>query len=266
MKTNFMKTKSDKWQVPGDRKNRACSPHASRVTLAPPKRSEGGRHAFTLIELLVVIAIMAIIAAFILPVTGAIKRQQYLKTARAEMDQIATALDNYKAKYGAYPPSNPNLSPLYNMLYYELSGVTHNTANSSYTTLDSACTIPDGSSGPGYSTAFSAGGSSIGGIINCTKGGAEDGTIAKNFLPSLKQNRYGTSITPGGVQITNLVTSVRGPDANYTPLGALYPDVNPFRYIYPGTNNPSSYDLWIDLKISGKTNRISNCSTKPQIL
>ena len=264
MKTNFMKTTSDKWQATqecnvwratGDMKTPAPSRHASRVT----------RHAFTLIELLVVIAIMAIIAAFILPVTGAIKRQQYLKTARAEMDQIATALDNYKAKYGAYPPSNPNLSPLYNMLYYELSGVTHNTANSSYTTLDSACTIPDGSSGPGYSTAFSAGGSSIGGIINCTKGGAEDGTIAKNFLPSLKQNRYGTSLTPvNNVPITNLVTSVRGPDANYKPLGI--PDVNPFRYLYPGTNNPSSYDLWIDLQISGKTNRISNWSTKPQIL
>ena len=265
MKTNFMKTTSDKWQATqecnvwratGDMKTPAPSRHASRVT----------RHAFTLIELLVVIAIMAIIAAFILPVTGAIKRQQYLKTARAEMDQIATALDNYRAKYGAYPPSNPNLSPLYNMLYYELSGVTHNTANKNYTTLDSVCTIPDGSSGPGYSTAFSAGGSSIGGIINCTKGGAEDGTIAKNFLPSLKQNRYGTSLTPTAtpVQITNLVTSVRGPDANYRPV--VTQDVNPFRYLYPGTNNPSSYDLWIDLQISGKTNRISNWSTKPQIL
>jgi prepilin-type N-terminal cleavage/methylation domain-containing protein len=264
MKTNFMKTTSDKWQATqecnvwratGDMKTPAPSRHASRVT----------RHAFTLIELLVVIAIMAIIAAFILPVTGAIKRQQYLKTARAEMDQIATALDNYKAKYGAYPPSNPNLSPLYNTLYYELSGVTHNTANKNYTTLDSVCTIPDGSSGPGYSTAFSAGGSSIGGIINCTKGGAEDGTIAKNFLPSLKQNRYGTSLTPvNSVPITNLVTSVRGPDANYRPV--VTQDVNPFRYLYPGTNNPSSYDLWIDLQISGKTNRISNWSTKPQIL
>jgi hypothetical protein len=41
---------------------------------------------------------------------------------------------------------------------------------------------------------------------------------------------------------------------------------NPFRYVYPGTNNPSSYDLWIDLSISGKTNRISNWTRQPQIL
>ena len=260
MKTNFMKTTSDKWpatqecdvwRATGDMKTPAPSRHASRVT----------RHAFTLIELLVVIAIMAIIAAFILPVTGAIKRQQYLKTARAEMDQIATALDNYKAKYGAYPPSNPNLSPLYNTLYYELSGVTHN--GTLYTTLDSACKIDETAYGNAFKDSQNI--SSIGGIINCTKGGAEDGTIAKNFLPSLKQNRYGTSLTPvNNVPITNLVTSVRGPDANYKPLGI--PDVNPFRYLYPGTNNPSSYDLWIDLQISGKTNRISNWSTKPQIL
>ena len=204
---------------------------------------------------------MAILAAFTFPVLGALKKQQYLKTARAEMDQIATALDNYKAKYGVYPPSNPYLTPKVNTLYYELSGVTHTNANGgSYTTLDSACKIPDAN----YLAAFTASGSSLGGIINCTKGGAEDGTIAKNFLPSLKQNRIGTSLLfSGNIPITNLVTSVRGPDANYRPLGVA--DVNPFRYVYPGTNNPSSYDLWIQLVISGKTNLICNWNNSVQI-
>ncbi len=45
-----------------------------------------------------------------------------------------------------------------------------------------------------------------------------------------------------------------------------HPDLNPFRYIYPGTNNPTSYDLWIDLRISGKTNLICNWSHAPIIL
>ena len=48
----------------------------------------------------------------------------------------------------------------------------------------------------------------------------------------------------------------------YPPFGGL-PDVNPFRYLYPGTNNPSSYDLWVQLKISGKMYLICNWSTTP---
>ena len=116
------------------------------------------------------------------------------------MGQIETALDNYKAQYGVYPPSNPSLSPLYNTLYYELSGVTNNAAARTYTTLDNACTITEAA----YGNAFTVGASSIGGIINCTKGSAEDGVVAKNFLPSLRANRYGTSMTPSGIMITNL--------------------------------------------------------------
>ena len=51
---------------------------------------------------------------------------------------------------------------------------------------------------------------------------------------------------------------MRGPDTGYKPLNV--PDVNPFRYVYPGTNNPSSYDLWVQLVINGKTNLICNWS------
>jgi prepilin-type N-terminal cleavage/methylation domain-containing protein len=215
--------------------------------------------AFTLVELLVVISIIGVLAALIFPVAGAVKRQQYLKTAAAEMGEIETALDNYKAQYGVYPPSNPSLSPLYNTLYYELSGVTHNAAAKTYTTLDNACTITEAA----YGNAFTVGASSIGGIINCTKGSAEDGVVAKNFLPSLRANRYGTSMTPSGIMITNLITSVRGPDIGYKPLGV--PDVNPFRYVYPGTNSVNSYDLWVQLVINGKTNLICNWNKQVQI-
>ena len=228
------------------------------------KSQIANRTAFTLIELLVVISIMALLAAFTLPVLTAVKRQQYLKVAGAELKGIEMALDNFKAKYGVYPPSNPYLTPVVNTLYYELSGVTLNGGN--YTTLDGACSIPQ-TGANGYDSAFKTAVplASIGGIINCTKGGAEDGTTAKNFLPSLKQNRIGTSSAfSSGVPITNLVTSVRGPDASYQPL--LVPDANPFCYVYPGTNNPSSYDLWIDLKIGGKTNRICNWKSAPFIL
>ena len=60
-----------------------------------------------------------------------------------------------------------------------------------------------------------------------------------------------------------LITAVRGPDAAYMPLGPGTQDLNPFCYLYPGTNNVGSYDLWIDLRISGKTNRICNWKNTP---
>jgi prepilin-type N-terminal cleavage/methylation domain-containing protein len=243
MKT-FMKSSSDKWQVTSDKKLGTLPHHASRIT---------HQRGFTLIELLVVISIMALIAAMIFPVAGAVSKLKYVHTAKAELNQIKSALEDYKAKYGVYPPGTVNCAE--NVLYYEFSGVTHNTGAATYTTLDGACTISE----VNYSAAFG-----VGGIINCTKGGAEDGTTAKNYLPSLKQNRIGASTALGGVPVTNLISSVHGLDPAYQPLGVS--DAYPFCYAYPGTNNPSSYDLWIDLKISGKTNRICNWLDNPKIL
>jgi hypothetical protein len=63
-------------------------------------------------------------------------------------------------------------------------------------------------------------------------------------------------VTNNTVLVTLLVTSVRGPDSTYQPLAA--PDVNPFRYVYPGVHNPNGYDLWVNLVINGKTNLICN--------
>ena len=206
--------------------------------------------AFTLIELLVVIAVIAVIAGFTIPVLNGVKRTQFRRTASGELEQIAAALDNYKAKYGFYPPGNAGTaikSALTNQLYYELSGTTKAGAN--YVTLDGGSSI---------STANVASRFGVGGLVNCTKGAGEDAVLAKNFLPSLKPNRSGAA----GV-IKLLITSVRGPDAGYMPVGVA--DVNPFRYQYPGTNNPNSYDLWLQLVISGKTNLICNWSRQVQI-
>ena len=215
------------------------------------KSKTGNARAFTLVELLVVISIMAVLAGFTIPVLKSVKRQQYLKTARAELEQIKTALENYHDKYNTYPPSNSN-NPMLNPLYYELSGTVQNGLN--YQTLDGSASIPQTT----YASTFG------GGIVNCTRGSGEDAASAKNFISGLNQNRFGTYT--GGITI--LITSVGGPDQSYLDLlsasGGL--SGNPFRYIYPGVNNPKSFDLWIDLSISGKTNRLSNWKTQVQIV
>jgi hypothetical protein len=64
--------------------------------------------------------------------------------------------------------------------------------------------------------------------------------------------------------VTLLLGSAGGPDPSYQPLGTA--NQNPWRYNSSNpTNNPNGYDLWIDLSISGKTNRISNWNRTVQI-
>jgi len=213
------------------------------------KAESGNDRAFTLIELLVVISVIAILASFTVPVLKSVKRTQFLKTASGEMEQLQAALDNYKAKYGFYPPGNAGTSiqsTLTNQLYYELSGTTTPDNGASFLMLDGNSATSPGSFG-------------LGGYINCTKAIGEDAVQAKNFIPGLKQNRIGTNVA--GVKV--LITSVRGPDDDYAPLNVA--NVNPFRYLYPGTHNPTAYDLWIQLVISGKTNLICNWNRQVQI-
>lgn len=222
--------------------------------------------AFTLVELLIVIAVIGIIAGFIFPVIKSVKRWQYLKTATAELNHLQTALENYKAQYGAYPPSNQNpnsnYAPLndrsqFNQLYYELSG-TYSVSIAGtpfFKTLDNHATIAVSDVNTAYG---------VGGFINCTHGSGEDGATAKNFLPGLSSRQISGSVSNHTVPSTiMLITTVGGPDASYQPVGIQ--GVNPFRYVYPGVNNPSGYDLWVQLVISGQTNLICNWNRAVQI-
>jgi len=204
--------------------------------------------AFTLVELLIVIAIIGVLAGFLFPVLKMVKAAQYKKVARGELEYLATALENYKGKYGAYPPGNSTNS-LMPQLYYELSGTYTSAGN--FVTLDGSSTIAIANVAAAYG---------VGGFVNCTKGGggAEDAATAQNFLSGLSARQVKTSVTNNGVATTIIATSVGGPDDRYQPLNTS--GLNPFRYQYPGVNNPGSYDLWVQLVISGQTNLICNWS------
>lgn len=241
----------------------AQSRHASRVT----------RHvsAFTLIELLTVIAIMGVLAALILPVVGAVKKHQYLYNAQAEMEKVATAIDRYKAAYGFYPPSPTtpptvgNPSTLVNQLYYELTGTTNINPPSSAPLYQSL-----GGSLPNVAAADVQTAFGVGGFVNCSKSvSGEDASVARNFLPDLKPNQITVISNSTGpappVPVTILIGSVGGPDPNYKPLGTQ--NLNPWRYNSSSpTNNPGSYDLWIQLRFApGQTNLICNWTKQVQI-
>jgi prepilin-type N-terminal cleavage/methylation domain-containing protein len=215
--------------------------------------------AFSLIELLVVIAIIAVIAAILLPVGAAIALKSHIQSAQAEEKALETAIDTYHAKFGFYPPSNANSSlVLTNQLYYELLGTTNNPSVSppTFTTLDNSSTI-------GTNVAVEYFG--VPAFMNCTTGSGEDKRPALTFLSSLKPGQIGTNLD-GVCVITTAVMS----DAIYRPMGTSYSTragrtANPWRYLYPGVNNPNSYDLWLQLFVGGKTNLICNWKTTPQL-
>lgn len=266
---NIMKMNSDKWRVASD------TTATSARTFQRPRRasrftfhvSRAARQtvAFTLIELLVVIAIIAVLAAFTIPVLKGIKDAQYKKVASAEMKQIEAALENYKAQYGVYPPSNQNRNGFYlpkndrsqfSQLYYELSGMKKETINRTpyFVTLDGSTKIKEADVHTAYG---------VDGFVNTSTGSDEDAKVAQNFLLGLKPNQYNSFVTNRGVQTTELVVSIGGPDQNYRPLNAA--GINPFRYVYPGNHNPKSYDLWVQLVIAGKTDLVCNWQDQVQI-
>ncbi len=212
--------------------------------------------AFTLIELLVVIAIISLIASMIVPVTGAINRNKVRAKARVELAQIRVAIEAYKSKMGHYPPDNP-INPYLSQLYYELLGTTN--WNSAYTTLDGSAQI----TALNANTAFHAGG-----FINSSQpGGGDESRAAVPFLRQLKQGQY-ADVTVSGVATRILTCSIpwtgNSPHPGLAGSTAPPATANPFRYVSSNpTNNPSSFDLSVDVIIAGKTNRISNWSRDP---
>jgi prepilin-type N-terminal cleavage/methylation domain-containing protein len=204
---------------------------------------------FTLIELLIVIAIIAILAAMVIPISGAVNRNKIKAKARVELEQVATAIELYKTKLGHYPPDNPG-NPATNQLYFELLGTTF--TNGIYTTLDGTALVRASDLG----AIFGGTPPRVGGIINCNQGtGGDEGRTATSFVNGFKPGEVFTLPAPSGDTFKILVAAL--------PSTAGRP-ISPISYVSSSpTNNPNSFDLWVDFVINGKTNRVSNWNKEP---
>jgi len=99
----------------------------------------------------------------------------------------------------------------------------------------------------------------------------DEGIIAENFLKAgIKPDQVATVTESHGAKVNILVGSVGWPrgqpgDLLNQPGGDT--SYNPWRYISTNpTNNPTSFDLWIDIIVDHKTNRFSNWETKYKTL
>jgi prepilin-type N-terminal cleavage/methylation domain-containing protein len=213
-------------------------------------------HAFTLVEMLVVIAIIGVLAGMLIPVGTMVVTKSKIKQTQAQMNQISTLIENYKAKLGHYPPENPNdprstdsaALPARPPLLYELTGA-ELVAGRYRTVRGSAFTSAE------LTAAFG-----VRMIANSTKpgGNPDDASQAQNFAPNLDPNSLASVVVNPTLTVEVLASKIAGPAGS----------INVWHYSAGrvGNHNPNSFDLWIDLKLGSKTNRVCNWSEKPIVL
>jgi prepilin-type N-terminal cleavage/methylation domain-containing protein len=223
-------------------------------------RNPGSTGAFTLIEILVVVSIIAILMGLILATAGYAMSKARRSRVEAERDMLITAIQSYKAAKGFYPQGNSNnfeVPPL----FYELTGTTITLNNA--TTPPSPASYTSTVSGDVLTPTNVVNIFGVGGFVNASP----DPTQVQNFLRSTAKSARTGQVSIIGVNVTVFGVQVPGPNQFHTVFGTGTngPPISPWFYNATNpTNNPDSYDLWMDVYFSGRTNRVSNWSQNPQ--
>jgi general secretion pathway protein G len=79
----------------------------------PPRRAPRAARGFTLLELLVVIVIIGLLAGLVAPRYFDQIGKSNTKVAKAQIDSLEKALDQYRLDVGRYPTTDAGLASLY---------------------------------------------------------------------------------------------------------------------------------------------------------
>jgi type II secretory pathway pseudopilin PulG len=208
--------------------------------------------------MLVVIGIIATLAALIAVGAAGVMHKGRLARVQTELKGLETAIETYKSKKGFYPPDNSTNS-IQNPLFYELTGTIPVVSNSA--PYFASPVAHDMLSTNAVTSVFN-----LGGFINSSA----DTNEVQNFFGSRTLNSGNawlavTNLYGSFVIFVALGVPVQGPVQLQSPTRAGI--INPWHYNSSNpTNNPGSYDLWMDFISQGKTNRVSNWSKDPQIV
>ncbi|MGE3311430.1 MAG: type II secretion system protein [Limisphaerales bacterium] len=225
---------------------RATSPNPASPSNAARRPTECA--GFTLIELLTVIAIIAVLAGITLGLTSAARNARTNSRARAELQQLQTAIESFKADRSTFPPdhvlpagSRNKVDPVVNQLYYELRGVD---------VVDGTFRVKGGRDALQPDAVKATFGR--GGFLNASVDPAEP---AITYLDPKSGSVSRASIN--GVQVDLLVTAFPWPiNATDNPPLADYGEkskANPWRYVSTSaTNNPGGYDLWMEVWVGSE--------------
>ena len=199
------------------------------------------QRAFTIIELLVVIAIIAVVAGLIVGLAGAAGDSKKIKRTEVELAKLVTLIEQYKTKVGVYPPDNPNGNfPERNTLLYELAGAVRRPP-----VTDPLYETPFWSSTSNQ--LFAAFGRT--GIINARDEDNVDPDANRMhpILKDLKSDQFAET----SPNTRSLVVPLDGKNGQRPTA---------WRYLVGGkaAHNPETFDLWVEIKLSNKTNIIGN--------
>jgi len=226
--------------------------------------------AFTLIELLTVIAIISVLAGLLVglaPIATTRIREARLK---GELNDLVTAIESYKAKYGVYPPDSYNadkneVDAVVNPLYYELTGlVVVNSGDTGYfETVDDATRFLPATAQQYFHRD---------GFLNA----ATRDRFRRLFRHTFKASQHASVLRTAGVGAKNAQVLTVGfaadasgkknsgfawplNDARHPQPVPTNPGLNPWRYVSTNpTNNPGTFDLWAEVIVRGQKKTYGN--------
>jgi prepilin-type N-terminal cleavage/methylation domain-containing protein len=229
----------------------------------PLCRTHGRVGGFSLIELLVVISIIGLLATLTVGLIGVASRKNKESRLKTDLNKHVSAIENYKAAIGSYPPDNPG-KPSTNQLFYELSGTIYGEGRFS---------IPSRQESIAASDVFTYFGRK--GFANSARD-AKEIKVTEEFKPSQFKE-----LPISNVDVEILIVPVRGPKVSsyrgVSATGVSFPLeikardnslINPWLYdsSSPNRNNPSGFDLWAEVVLGKNIVRFSNWEKEPVVI